>query len=126
MNLSKTKAISELRLRMMIIITDRNSGEKILSALGGLVHFNSIAMGRGTAKTEILATLGLDEPEKDIVITFVKKENVEKVYEILENKFRFSTSSKGIAMTVPINSVGGLATLKLLAGSIKNKEKKNG
>ena len=40
------------------------------------------------------------------------------LYDVLREKFAFEEKNTGIAFTVPVKSVGGPATLALLAGSI--------
>ena len=72
--------------------------------------------GKGTAKTDLLNILGLGEPEKGIVFASVGETNVESVFSVLRNDFDFEKPGKGIAFTVPMTSVGGPATLKMLLG----------
>lgn len=103
----------KLKLHMLFIIVDRKKGSKITDLLDDKgLHFHLIFLGRGTANSEILEYLGLGETEKDIIVSVVKEELVEDIFEDLKNKIGIETPAKGVAFTVPVNSIGGLSTLK--------------
>ena len=48
------------------------------------------------------------------------------IFDMLENDFALCEKNTGIAFTLPVNSVGGPATLSLLAGEIAGEGGKNG
>ena len=59
-------------LRLLTVIVDRGRGAgvaELLRSRGLAVHW--ILRGRGTAKSEMMAYLGLDEPEKDLVLALL-------------------------------------------------------
>lgn len=109
----------DVLLDLMIIVCPQGMGDKILDAEKKYVNLTSLTRGRGTASSDVVAALGLGEPEKDVIFTFVEKSNVRKVYEVMEENFLPHT--KGIiAMTVPVSAVGGNLTLQILLGNTKN------
>lgn len=109
----------DVLLDLMIIVCPQGMGDKIIASLKNLINLSSLTRGRGTASSDVVAALGLGEPEKDVIFTFCEKANVEKIYEVLH--VNFVTHSNGvIAMTVPVSAVGGNLTLQVLLGNTKN------
>jgi len=103
----------KLKLHMLFIIVDRKKGSKITDLLDDRgLHFHLIFLGRGTANNEILEYLGLGETEKDIVVSVIREELIDDIFEDLKNKIRIETPAKGVAFTVPVSSIGGLNTFK--------------
>ena len=107
-------------LELMIIIAKRGLANKIVAAISEYATFPSIIMSRGTASNEILAALGIGEPEKDMIFCFTEFSNVQNIYNVLEMDFSFTEKKLGIAMTVPVSAVGGNLTLQILLGKTKD------
>ena len=106
----------EIKLRCMVIIAERGMGDAITSLVKEYAHFQSIILGRGTANSEIASALAISEPEKDIIYCFIEKHNVEYVYCMLEEQFELKKKHKGIAFTIPVSSVDGYTSFKILTG----------
>lgn len=105
------------KLKLLFIITDRKSELKITESLRayGVNTYNSV-YGYGTARSELLEVLGIGEIERAIIITTVMESKLSDVYGILNTEYHFKEAGKGIAFTVPVTAVGGMATLKVLSG----------
>lgn len=108
---------NDIQLRFLIIISARGTGGKIAKIVKNYAHFQSIALGRGTASSEIMTALGISDHDKDIVMCFIEKHNVPYVFKLLDDKFDFCDNHKGIAMTLPVSAVGGLTTFQILTGN---------
>lgn len=106
-------------LELLIIVCPQGKGEKIVTALNPYINFNSLIRGRGTASSEIVAALGLGEPEKDMIFSFCENENLKTVYDILQKDFQ-KPNDGVIAMTIPVSAVGGNLTLQIMLGNTKN------
>lgn len=106
-----------MRLKLMFVILDKAKAEKALRALAeaGLRHPQAMP-GTGTAPTALSELMGTGETEKVLLIGTVREEDVPALYSVLKEKFAFEEKNTGIAFTVPVRSVGGPATLALLAG----------
>lgn len=117
------KLCTPKKIKLIITIVNRGNGEKITNLYKeDNIQYNLICLGRGTANSEILDYLGLGETEKDIVLSVVHEENVQSVMQKLNGKFNFSKPGNGIAFTIPISSVDGIATLDYICGLIENKK----
>lgn len=104
-------------LKLLFIVADRAKIDKIAktAALNG-AEFAHIFYGRGTAKNEVLNLLGLGETEKGVIVAAAAADATESVFRDLCNLYGFDKAGGGIAFTVPMRSVGGPATLKILRG----------
>ena len=105
-----------IHLRCLIIIANRGLANEICDHIKDYAHFQSITLARGTATSEIRLALGALEPEKEVAFCFVEKENVQHVFEMIDEKFELSKTHNGIALTVPVSSVGGMTAIKILTG----------
>lgn len=106
----------EIKLRCLVIIAERGTGDEISALVKDYAHFQSIILGKGTANSEIEAALAISNPEKDIIYCFIEKHNVDYVYFLLEEQFELKKKHKGIAFTIPLSSIDGLTSLKILTG----------
>ena len=102
-------------LNLLITIVDRHHGQTAVDVLfKHKVLFHRIVPGRGTAKSEMLALLGLGETPKDIIFSLLPMVWTQNAMRHLRNTLQFDNPGHGIAFTVPLNSIGGPRTLKHL------------
>lgn len=103
------------KIKLLFTIIDRGKGEKLTEIFReNNVMYNLIALGKGTAKSEILDYLGLGQTEKDIVISIVYEESVQDIFNILNEKMRLKEPGNGVAFTIPINSVDSALALEYI------------
>lgn len=103
------------KLKLLCIIVDRDKVEKIRETVrkNGSA-FCHISYGKGTAQNDLLNILGLGETEKGLLFATVDDEKLHRIYEALKKEYDFEKPGSGISFTVPLTSVGGPASLKLL------------
>lgn len=109
----------DILLELLIIVCPKGKGEKVLSIIKPHVNFNTLTLAKGTASSEILAAIGLGEPEKELIFTFCENKNVRTIYGLLESNF-VKPGERPFAMTVPVSAVGGNLTLQVLLGNTKD------
>lgn len=108
-------------IKLLITILPRGMADEITTALNDNGIRNHIVfLGHGTASKDILEYLNLSETEKEIVMTSVSEEDTEKAFDTISKVTNLKKHGTGIAFTVPIRSVGGLSSLKLLANLLQN------
>ena len=85
-----------------------------------------VLYGRGTANSEMINILGIVEQDKSVIITFIQEEKIKEALDTLSDKFNKVKNGKGIAYTIPLDSIIGVAMYQLLANdkTIKEGEKK--
>ncbi len=93
-------------LRMVMIITDTEAEKKmnrLMTETGLPVCFRCRA--QGTAKTEILDICGLQGRARMITAVIVPRKMVNRLYDRLEALIQIGRRGKGVAVSVPVNSV---------------------
>lgn len=104
-------------LKWLVTVVDRGKGDRVTELLtrdGAGQHI--VALGHGTAHKGILSLLGLKDTAKDVVISFLPGKVAEKVLSRLAYALEMDRPGRGIAFAVPVDSIGGATTLKLLMG----------
>ena len=111
---------NELRrqpVKMLTTIVNRGMGETVTDLFRSVgILYHMILLGRGTANSDLLSYLGLDETEKDVVLSVVRAGQVEEALTLLREELEFDKPGHGIAFTIPIGSVGGARAYEFISG----------
>ena len=103
-------------LRWMAAIVDRGKGNRAASIFQQYNHeILLIARGHGTASSAIMDCLGLDEPEKDLVLGLEARPDSHRVMEALRQEMEFQKPGHGIAFSLPLSGISLAAS-----GCLKN------
>ena len=118
------KQVSNVRkLKMLITIVDRSKTLFYQDLLEQFeVNVQMVFYGRGTANMQMLDLLGIAESDKSVLISFVREDKVKESLEMLGEKFERVKNGKGIAFTVPLDSIIGVAVYQLLSNDKTIKE----
>ncbi len=112
------------KISMIVTIVNRGKGEKITALLNAEgVIFNLCMLGHGTADSELLDYLGLGETEKDVILSAVAASHAPVLLQKLKKEMSLDKAGNGIAFTIPVTSVGGPVTLKILCGKCVQEER---
>ena len=93
-------------IRWMAAIVDRGKGNKAASIFHE--HHLEILLavrGHGTASSAIMDCLGLDEPEKDLVLGIATGTDAHQAMEALKHKMEFDKPGHGIAFSIPLSGI---------------------
>ena len=105
-------------LKILVTIVNRNKTEFYMDFLSGYeVNFQTAALGRGTAQSETLRLLGLDDAERGVIFSVIREDKSEEILHALENKFHTIRKGKGIAFTIPLSSVVGVSIYRFLSNN---------
>lgn len=91
---------------LLVTIVDRKKGERVaalLRAAGLPAH--TLCQGRGTASSEILDCLGLDEPKKDVLLSFFPADRLDALLGRLCQSLHLDKKGGGIAFSLPLETV---------------------
>ncbi len=104
-------------LSLLCTIVDRGKGEGVTELMDreGANH-HTVTLGHGTAHKGILSVLGLKDTAKDVVFTFLPSHVAANALRRLSYALDIDRPGKGIAFVLPVGSVAGAATLKMLMG----------
>lgn len=116
----KEKELAPKKLELLVTIVNRNKAEFYQDLIQEFeVNMQLAMMARGTAATEILQLLGLVDNAKMVIFSIIKQERIPDVKKVLEEKFATVNDGKGVAFTVPMTSVVGVAVYKFLTDNRK-------
>lgn len=109
--------ISEVKkLKLLIAIVNRNKAEFYVDYLQSFsVNLQLLMRAHGTAGSEMLHYMGLEESEKTVLFGLVREDFAQQALSGLEEKFRTLRGGKGIACTVPLTGVIGAAIYQFLS-----------
>lgn len=77
--------------------------------------------GKGTAPSEIMDILGLGSPDKAVILGVVKKDEVARIFEKLEEKLKIKTKTVGVSFSVPLAAISKSAAEYLSTRNDENK-----
>lgn len=119
----KQNYVAPIKLKLLITIVNRNKVDYYVDLLQDFeVNMQMITYGAGTANSEMLSFLGLSDTQKAVIFSIVKEEKMPKIKETLEEKFRSIRNGKGIAYTVSLSSVIGVAIYQFMCNNKMKKE----
>lgn len=111
--------VAPKKLCLLFTIVNKNKGEYFVDFLQNFdVNFQSVVYGKGTAPTNMINLLGLNDA-KCIIMSVIKEDESKNIIYNLEEKFKKIKGGKGIAFTVPISSVVGVIVYKFLLNNME-------
>ena len=111
----KSNKSNVAKLKVLITIVNKSKATYYLDLLEEYeINMQMVVSGRGTADSEMLNLLGLAESDKAVIISVVKEDKVKDVLETLKEKFNKVKNGKGIAYTIPMESVIGVSIYQFL------------
>lgn len=125
---AKNKKPSAKKLKLLITIVNRSKGEFYADLIQSFdVNMQMLCLGQGTAKAEMLHYLGLAGSDKTVIFSIIREDIVDVTLGVLSEKFQTIKNGKGIAFTVPLTSVIGVAIYGFLSNNKSTvKEEQNG
>ncbi len=106
------------KLKLLVTIVARNKAEFFTDLLQSMeINFQLSLLGHGTANTETLRLLGLSDSDKSVIFSVIREERAGETLALLDEKFRTVRGGKGIAYTIPMTSVIGVAIYRFLSNN---------
>lgn len=112
------EAPASKRLKLLVTIVNRNKADFYMDVLQSLeINMQLTVMANGTAKTEMLQYLGLSNTERSVIFSIVREDRAKEALETLEDRFSKIRGGWGIAWTIPLSSVIGVAIYQFLSNN---------
>ena len=120
------RVVAPKRLKLLVLVVNQNKADYYIDFLQGFeVNMQLQVHAQGTAGSEMLHYLGLEESEKRVIFSVIREDRAEEAMRGLEEKFATLRGGKGIAYTVPLSSASGVAIYQFLSNHRSaGKEKK--
>ncbi len=101
--------------RLLMSIVRRDQGEEYIEFLRGHGVLTILSgLCRGTASKSMLDYLGVEQTEKVALQTMAGRELAERLMRRMVSRMGIDVPGSGIALTIPINSIGGASSLRYL------------
>lgn len=114
----QTENIAPKKLKLLITVVDKNKAEFYMDYLQEFeINMQMSMRARGTADSDLLHYLGLEDNEKRVLFSLVREDMAPAAMRGLEKKFATVRDGKGIAYTVPLSSVAGAAIYQFLTNN---------
>lgn len=112
--------IAPQKLKLLITVVPRRKTEYFMDLIQSFdVNMQICSTARGTASSDILTLMGLEENEKRVIFSVIREDMAPKALAALEEKFVTIKNAKGIAMTVPLTGVIGVSIYQFLSDNRK-------
>ena len=112
----KTTADSFKKLKLLVTVVNRSKTEFYMDLLTSFeVNLQTAVLGQGTAHSDMLYMLGLEDSDKGVIFSVIREDKVQEAMHALEDKFHTLKKGKGIAFTIPLSSVIGVAIYRFLS-----------
>lgn len=106
------------KLKLLVTIVNRNKAEFFVDLLQSQeINIQLTLTGSGTASTDMLQLLGLADAEKAVIFSIVREDRASEALSLLGDKFQTVRGGKGIAYTIPLKSVVGVAIYRFLTNN---------
>jgi nitrogen regulatory protein PII len=108
---TEDKAMTDAPFELIITIVNRGHFDTVKNAARALgARGGTLMHGLGVGGSEALQFLGIHlQPEKDVVLIVVQKEDVKGVMKAIVKEAGINTPGKGVCFSLPVDSAYGLA-----------------
>lgn len=121
--LEKNQTSNVRKLKILVTIVDRSKALFYVDLLEQFeINAQFVLYGRGTANSQMLDLLGLAESDKAVILSYIREDKIKEVLETLNEKFIKVKNGKGIAYTIPLDSIIGVSMYQLLSNDRTVKE----
>lgn len=104
------------KLKLLVTVVNRSKAEFYMDFLTAYeVNFQTSVLGQGTAHSDMLYLLGLEDSDKSVIFSILREDKAQEAMHALEDKFHTLKNGKGIAFTIPLSSVIGVAIYRFLS-----------
>ncbi len=104
------------KLEILVTVINRQKTEFYIDLLHNFeINLQLVLNGRGTATSSITSMLGLADSDKSVIFSIIRKDKVKDALGTLEDKFTSVRNGKGVAYTIPMSSVIGVAIYQFIS-----------
>jgi hypothetical protein len=93
-------------MKLLVTIVSRNIIERVVDVLNDLkVPFSIDLLGRGSASSEILDTLGIFQSEKSVVLSICDDSVIKDIFESYKTDLDLLSNGTGVSFAIPLDSI---------------------
>ncbi len=111
------------KIKILITVVDKSKSIFYIDLLEQFeVNVQMVLYGKGTANSQMLNLLGINERDKAVIFSFIREEKIKDAMDTLGEKFKTVKNGKGIAYTIALDSIIGVSMYQLLSNDRTVKE----
>ncbi|MDX9807682.1 MAG: hypothetical protein RBS87_03855 [Acholeplasma sp.] len=96
-------------MKLLITIVAKGKADAVAKIIHqGMIHFQTTMLGVGTAPSEIIDILCMGNPDKEVLFSMIDDQDVNPIFDDLNETLDFTNSHIGVAFTVDVDSIGKL------------------
>lgn len=108
------------KLMLLVTVVQKGKGTFFSDYLQTFeANLQICVVGNGTAQTDLVEFLGLKDSKRSVIFSVVREEQLDKILEALEDRFRTVNRGTGIAFAVPLSSVIGKLSYGFLSNDLR-------
>ncbi len=112
----KTPPSDFKKLKLLVTVVNRGKTEFFIDLIASFgVNLQTSVNAKGTARSETLSLLGLEESDKSVIFSVIPEDKAEDIMRTIDERFQKLRGGKGIAFTIPLSSVIGVAIYRFLS-----------
>ena len=93
---------------LFVVIVNRGKADEVLQEMQGFGLTGGIVFhGEGTVPNRVPQFLGLDETQKDVIITPIPRVFENPLHEMMLSSFKVNRKNRGIAFSIPLSHYMG-------------------
>lgn len=117
----KTGLEAPNKLKILCTIVDRSKADFYLDILEGYeINMQMLCYGKGTAPSDMLQLLGMNDLEKAVIFSVVQESKIKDILYVYEEKYFKTKNGKGVAFTIPISSMIGVMIYQFLSNNVES------
>ena len=116
----KAPMAAPVKLKLLITVVNREKVEFYTDLLQSFeVNMQFSTSARGTASSDILQLMGLEESGKSVIFSVIREDKATEALHALEQRFNTIKRGKGIAYTVPLSGMIGVSLYQFFCNNRK-------
>ncbi len=117
------KKTAPQKLKLLITIVNRDKADFYMDLLQSFeVNAQFCALGRGTAGSDLLHVMGLEDNGKAVIFSVIREDRANEALAALADRFATIKKGKGIAYTVPMSGMIGVSLYRFFCNNRKGVE----
>ena len=122
----KTNRMETGRLKLLITVVNMGKADYFVDLIQSFdVNMQLVCLAKGTASAQMISLLGLEDRSRSVIFSIIREDKTQDIMDALAEKFRTIKNGKGVAYTVPLSSMIGVAAYGFLSNDVRTlKEEK--
>jgi hypothetical protein len=110
---------------ILVTVVNRGKADSIMDMLHAFeVNLQTAIPATGTATVERMALLGLDDPDKTVILSVIREDRAADALSAIEKRFQRIRNGKGIAFTLPMSSLIGVSVFRFFCNDRTKEQNK--